>query len=218
MANKRPLSPAAPDYGDCDNGKKQTRVDIKPVILKRSEIYNFSAPVVVLEEQNQARHNNNSNGLQSCLRRGPSCSIRAPSYQQNDACSVQFRSSVAVKRIPSRYDYSEGTRRLLWNNLQEIRENAMRNEAEFLFDGGNWRHCCEEDDMYYDKHSGSMIHPAHVATVRVLSGNQWRPAILNDQNVRQYPKAQSLSYGSDKLGLLPPNPVCMVGEYPGDIV
>ena len=117
-----------------------------------------------------------------------------------------------MKRIPSRHDYAESTRKELWSSLDEIKENALRNEAEFLFDGGDWRECCEEEDMYFDKRSGALVHPAHIEKVCVFNGTGWTP-ISKEETATP---AQATS-ASQAVGLLP-NEVCIVCDCPGDIV
>jgi hypothetical protein len=161
------------------NGGKQLRYDIiqvKPLILKRSEI--LSKEVSRLYERPQP--------LASCLRARRSLRPLHPDtmtpVRQNEACSVQFRSNVTVKRIPSRHEYSPSMRRELWTPLKELRENALRNEAEFCFDRCSWRDCCEEQDMFFDKRSGSLIHPVHVETVCVFNGKEWKP-ISKDETI-----------------------------------
>jgi hypothetical protein len=123
--------------------------------------------------------------------------------RQNEACSVQFRSNVTVKRIPSRHEYSPSMRRELWTPLKELRENALRNEAEFSFDGCNWRECCEEQDMFFDKRSGSLIHPVHVETVCVFNGKEWKP-IAKDETIPEPTLAMK--------GVLP-SQVCIVCDF-----
>ena len=219
MANKRPLSLLAVDSESPsaatsqDQGlKKQRCFEIRPVIMKRSEIYNNCAPVVLFHktpkngasnssiDQGAAASNRdecrNEQPLASCLR-GPSQALRRQSQLGSSsashrsgtaACSVQFRPKVTVRRIPSRHEYGEDIKRDLWTNLDEIRVNALRNEAEFVFDGGNWRECTEEDQMYFDHRLGSLVHPAHVDTsVCVYStGQGWEPIsednATNDNN------------------------------------
>lgn len=140
---------------------------IRPVIMKRSEICCKGALPSI--------------NLRSCLRGCHSSWSRPMNLAQNgkNAFSVHFGTSVSVRRIPSRFDYAESVRADLWSSLRDIRENALRNEAEFSFDGAQWRHCSEEDDFFLDKRSGSLIHPAHVETVSVFDGIEWKP-ISND--------------------------------------
>lgn len=212
MANKRPLSlamdgPSSAAAAASDHGlNKQRCFEIKPIIMKRSEIYNNCAPVVMFHDTPKKSSNdkktdnavtegdecrNDQPLLSSCLR-PPSQALRrqaqlvssSSGYLTNHvACSVQFRPSVTVRRIPSRHEYGEETKRDLWSNLDEIRVNALRNEAEFVFDGGNWRECSEEDAMYFDHRLGSLVHPAHVDTsVCVYNTNYgWKP-ISEDNN------------------------------------
>lgn len=194
MANKRPLALTNSN----SNGGKALRFDItqiKPVIMKRSEIYNKGTSPV-----------SNATTLPSCLRqsRTPGSTATTSTEPQNDACSVQFRSNVTVRRIPSRHDYSESVKAELWSSLAEIRENAIRNEAEFSFDGAQWRTCREEKDFFLDKQSGCLIHPAHVETVCVFNGIEWTP-ILAHEGVAEQPQQWNIP--------MPHNQVCIVCDY-----
>jgi len=75
------------------------------------------------------------------------------------------------------------TKRELWASLDEIRQNALRNEAEFIFDGGDWRNVSEEDAMFYDQRSGTLIHPAHIdANAYMFDGHDWKPIALESKN------------------------------------
>jgi len=185
--------------------KAQRRIKIQPIILKRSEIYNNCAPVFMFPRtppntpsadnnsnnifSNNTFNSNNSSNLQSCLR-PPSHALGrvALSHGQysngnNQETSVQFRPSVTVRRIPSRHSYSPVTKRELWASLDEIRQNALRNEAEFIFDGGDWRNVSEEDAMFYDQRSGTLIHPAHIdANAYMFDGHDWKPIALESKN------------------------------------
>ena len=211
MTNKRPLSlamdsPSSSAAATCEHSlRKQRCFEIKPIIMKRSEIYNNCAPVVMFHnnpkknDDNNKTNNSGTEGdecqndqpvLSSCLRppsqhlrRQAHLALSSSGYRTNNvACSVQFRPSVTVRRIPSRHEYGEETKRDLWSNLDEIRVNALRNEAEFVFDGGNWRECSEEDVMFFDHRLGSLVHPAHVDTsVCVYStGHGWKPISEDD--------------------------------------
>ncbi|CAB9506755.1 expressed unknown protein [Seminavis robusta] len=201
MVTKRPLASAAANADR--NGGKQLRFDlsqIKPLILKRSEI--LSSEVARLRNEDM-----DTQPLPSCLRtRSTSWALHPETMTpmtQDEACSVQFRSNVTVKRIPSRHEYSPSTRRELWSSLKEIRENALRNEAEFSFDGCNWRECCEEDDMFYDKRSDTLIHPAHVETVCVYNGREWKP-IANEETTPD---------PTTPLKSVSPSQVCIVCDF-----
>ena len=187
MANKRPLSLATetPSAIGSNGVRKQRCFEIKPVIMKRSQIYNNCAPVVMFHNSTNNKHEAPSD-LQSCLR-GPSQALRQKSQslssrQTSEACSVQFRPNVTVRRIPSRHEYSVETRKELWSGLEEIRVNALRNEAEFMFDGCDWRECSEEEAMYYDQRNSCLVHPAHVDTVCVYNGQDWKPISKDSSN------------------------------------
>lgn len=72
---------------------------------------------------------------------------------------VQFDSDVMVKPIASHKQYSNRIKHELWNDLDEIRENAHRNQVEYQSEGMEWESVLEDEDMYVDANTGELIHP-----------------------------------------------------------
>lgn len=112
---------------------------------------------------------------------------RWASQHQNDnkvidlACRVHFCPTVTIKGIPARDDYSESERKNLWSSLEEMKENALRNDAEFMFDGRDWRFATEEDGMHFDKVTGTLVHPVHAVTAYMLNGGEWKPLVKDNE-------------------------------------
>lgn len=75
---------------------------------------------------------------------------------------VQFNENADVVRIPSRYQYSERIRKVLWSNKHEIMENAERNIIEFESEGWDWQNVVLDDEMFIDSATGSLVHPCHL--------------------------------------------------------
>lgn len=78
------------------------------------------------------------------------------------ARKVTFEPIVTVVQIPSHRDYSERTKRSMWGSMKEIKQNALRNTAEFIHDKCDWRTCLEENKFYLDSRNGTLVHPVHV--------------------------------------------------------
>ena len=72
---------------------------------------------------------------------------------------VRFNDVVTEKEIASHKKYSDRIRRQLWNDPEEILENAYRNQIEFQAEGMNWKSVLENDEMYVDPETGELIHP-----------------------------------------------------------
>jgi len=82
---------------------------------------------------------------------------------------VTFEEKVMVKVIPSRHDYSNETKDMLWNNARSMNASMARNILEFVSDGRDWRSVAEEDVFAYLP-SGELVHPATwIRTVAALS-------------------------------------------------
>jgi hypothetical protein len=75
---------------------------------------------------------------------------------------VQFNENADVVRIPSRYQYSDRIRKVLWSNKHEIMENAERNIIEFESEGWDWQNVVLDDEMFIDSATGSLVHPCHL--------------------------------------------------------
>jgi transcription initiation factor TFIID subunit TAF12 len=65
-------------------------------------------------------------------------------------------------KIPSKNQYPDEMKRMLWGSVKEITENARRNTIEYSADGWDWKTATEEHDMYLDKRTGEYIHPVHI--------------------------------------------------------
>ncbi|CAB9498399.1 expressed unknown protein [Seminavis robusta] len=70
---------------------------------------------------------------------------------------VQFRTTVSVKLIPSHRELRPDVKAKLWDSKQLRQANAIRNRAEYMSDGRDWRNCAEENDMFI--FFGELIHP-----------------------------------------------------------
>ena len=81
--------------------------------------------------------------------------------------NVRFNESVSVVEIPSRYQYSDRIKKVIWSSRYEISENADRNLFEFANEGYDWRNVVMDDDMYIDSSTGMLIHPCHFEDPRL---------------------------------------------------
>jgi hypothetical protein len=50
-------------------------------------------------------------------------------------------------------------KKFMWQDLEEIHENAQRNRREFAAEGRDWHSVLEDDDMHVDAITGELIHP-----------------------------------------------------------
>lgn len=73
--------------------------------------------------------------------------------------SVCFATAVKVHPIPSRLDYSDRMRSVLWTPQVEIVQNAARNTLEFAAEGWDCSKVVEDDEMVL--YQGEKIHPIH---------------------------------------------------------
>eukprot|EP00980_Cylindrotheca_fusiformis_P000315 scaffold73_cov118-Cylindrotheca_fusiformis.AAC.11 len=73
--------------------------------------------------------------------------------------SIKFDDMVRVVCIPTRHEYSNRLKKFLWQDWEEIQENARRNRREFEAEGWDWHTVLEDDDMYVDATTGELIHP-----------------------------------------------------------
>jgi hypothetical protein len=78
------------------------------------------------------------------------------------SAGVQFEDQVTVVQIPSRYQYSDRIKKLIWRDQYEIMEMAARNGREFQAEGYDWRNVVLDEDMYVDSHNGQLVHPCHL--------------------------------------------------------
>ena len=59
---------------------------------------------------------------------------------------VSFDSTVIATTIPSRFSYSDRIRSRLWSSTNDIYENAIRNEHEFIYE--QWRTTANEEEEF----------------------------------------------------------------------
>lgn len=164
--------------------------------IKRTNLYeNFVAEQRQPSNPLRCQHQQQAQ-QQSCLRirgyPGPTVvSTTTTTIRENRSSSagskkslrgVQFLPYVSVKHIPSHREYSEITRRSMWSSLKEIRTNARRNEAEYMFDGCDWKNASEEDSMYFDEKRSALVHPVHVETVYMFDGMDWQKVVGSANN------------------------------------
>lgn len=134
-----------------------------PTILKRPRFHeakvpaSHTKPVPVLLRNLRLRY----------ARRRPSMSIsnKAPTAESSstDDRKVQFYPKVRVKRIPSRFAYSEEDRVSLWVPKKELKHMIIRNQAEFQYEEEtyqDWQKAPEEDD--FRQRNGKLVHPFYV--------------------------------------------------------
>jgi hypothetical protein len=76
--------------------------------------------------------------------------------------TVSIHKSVSVIPIPSRYEYSQRTRELIWTGASEIHANAARNAIEFCSENWKWQNVLEDEQMFLHRGNGERVHPIHV--------------------------------------------------------
>lgn len=76
--------------------------------------------------------------------------------------TVSIHKSVSVISIPSRYEYSQRTRELIWTTASEIHANAARNAIEFCSENWKWQNALEDHQMFIHQGNGERVHPIHV--------------------------------------------------------
>jgi len=74
---------------------------------------------------------------------------------------VRFVQKVSFHEIPNRRDYSKEDKKTIWTSRAELKRVMLRNHAEYMFEGKDWRNAPEEKDFARDE-QGQPIHPAHV--------------------------------------------------------
>lgn len=72
---------------------------------------------------------------------------------------VGFASTVSVKSIPGRLNYSEEVRTSYWSDKNEISKMTERNMIEFAAEGWDWRNATDDDQMIIL--NGEAVHPVH---------------------------------------------------------
>lgn len=86
----------------------------------------------------------------------------------NKGAHIRFNDEVTVVTIPSHSEYSDGIKKIIWSNSEEIKQNAQRNRREFAAEGWNWKKVLEEEEMFLDKFSNEWIHPVHLGGIMDL--------------------------------------------------
>jgi len=95
-------------------------------------------------------------------------SSSSSSSSSNKNNRLQFKETVQVLPIPSRYQYSDRIKQCIWSNRYELQEMAQRNLQEFASENYDWRNVVLDEDMYIDASSSSsggppqLIHPCHL--------------------------------------------------------
>lgn len=139
------IEPLKQDYGEIDEN------------LKAFSSTSTSTPSLCL-----SHHSSSSSSLSSftSFDEGKDCR-RSPKGRRKRG--VSFDTSVQVKNIPMRKEYSDRIKRHLWSDPQEMQHNCHRNAVEFASERYDWRLAAEDDQMYIDAKTGAKIHPVHVA-------------------------------------------------------
>ena len=65
------------------------------------------------------------------------------SSSNNNKKRAQFDTTVSVKVIPNRHDYSSDIKRAIWSDKKECKETKLRNMKEFAKEGYDWRNAGE---------------------------------------------------------------------------
>jgi hypothetical protein len=73
-----------------------------------------------------------------------------------------FNEEVEIVPIPTRNEYSDRIKSLIWSNRHELQENAERNAREYAAEGWDWRGVTEDEGMYICSVSGELVHPIHL--------------------------------------------------------
>lgn len=76
---------------------------------------------------------------------------------------VTFHDDVIVYPTFQAKEYPIDIRISIWTPSKEIIRNRLRNCKEFQYDGWNWREASEEEDMYFDRKRGELVHPVHAS-------------------------------------------------------
>lgn len=74
---------------------------------------------------------------------------------------VTFHDEVTIHPIPTRYEFSDRVRKLLWSTPQELQINAVRNAVEFAAEGWDWRNVILDHEMMRNSLTGELVHPIH---------------------------------------------------------
>lgn len=82
--------------------------------------------------------------------------------EERKGTRITFCEKVDVVLIPTRHEYSNRIKSLIWSDPQELQENAMRNTREFAAEDWKWENAIEDESMYVCSVSGELIHPIHM--------------------------------------------------------
>jgi hypothetical protein len=58
--------------------------------------------------------------------------------------------------------YPEQVKKHLWNDLEEVSKNAVRNLIEFAAENFDWKQAVEDNQFLISPSSGKKVHPAHL--------------------------------------------------------
>lgn len=78
---------------------------------------------------------------------------------------VRFESKVCIREIPNRRDYNKEDKKKIWTSRGELKRLMLKNHAEYVYEGRDWRNAPEEDEFGVDE-DGQLIHPFHLKEKR----------------------------------------------------
>mmetsp|Transcript_47582 Transcript_47582/g.115919 ORF Transcript_47582/g.115919 Transcript_47582/m.115919 type:complete len:291 (+) Transcript_47582:219-1091(+) len=107
------------------------------------------------------QHRNNKNSIRTNHDRRTKSQGQHQQHQQQSR-RIRFHDTVMVMSIPSRHQYSNRIKCVLWSGRDELNEMSRRNVVEFQAEGWNWRTVVEDEDMYIDVQTGQKLHPCHI--------------------------------------------------------
>uniref|UniRef100_A0A6V2MXM8 Uncharacterized protein n=1 Tax=Ditylum brightwellii TaxID=49249 RepID=A0A6V2MXM8_9STRA len=91
---------------------------------------------------------------------------------------VSFKTTVSILPIPTRFDYSDRIKAVLWSSHQEINLNMNRNKIEFSSENWDWRQAVEDREMIICVETGERIHPVHSTLAAYYSNCRQRDNFL----------------------------------------
>ena len=96
------------------------------------------------EEEGEELSSASSSSAGSSRTGSPSSTLTASSTDGTTVTNsnkkrAQFDTTVSVKVIPSRHDYSSDVKRAIWSDKKECKETKLRNMKEFAKEGYDWR-------------------------------------------------------------------------------
>lgn len=96
------------------------------------------------------------------LRDEPPLTTASTIAEDKKSRRIVFKEEVEVLPIPTRNEYSDRIKSLIWSNRYELQENAERNAREYAAEGWDWRGVTEDEGMYICSVSGELVHPIHL--------------------------------------------------------